>query len=207
MADFADLPRVEGDQSLEVPVVYINPNTWEAKERAKWEQFPTAVCGFDPNRVGNPPHRRSEREKRWPKMLYHAERRNGKVMCMEAPPHPLEFSIPEEFERVRDDAERFTRECQLIVNNEVEEANAKNSRKLWRDSIQEAIQACLDAEKAVSTATAHRHYEDSKMSEKAQEEIRKAEAEGDLHVPVIEEKPKAKRKYVRSGKYAKSPTA
>jgi hypothetical protein len=151
------------------------------KETAKFEQFHSAWTAGT-NGPGNPYVKRE-----YPKMLYRAQHFNGKVACMAAPPDPYNFKDHREAERAEEAARRFTEQCQRIVGNETERSRAMEDG--WREGPAEAVEYLLARDRAVSTADAHRAYEDRNMSEGAKREIAEASAEvGGEHLPEIPRK-------------------
>lgn len=163
------------------PGIIITPGSAAAKEYAKFEQFygSRLAPGEQP---GNPYVKRE-----FPKMLYRAEKYNGKVVCMAAPPDPAEFKDPREWERAEVAALKFTEKCQLIVRNETELSRAVESG--WRMSPEEAVAHVHNVDNRISEATAIRNWEDRNMSEMAKREIAQAmEESGGEHQPEIKER-------------------
>jgi hypothetical protein len=122
----------------------------------------------------------------FPKMVYRAERRNGKIACMESTPDRYDFRDDRTYMLAEESARVFTERCQLVVNDEREYARAMESG--YRESPQEAIQHCHDREDAFSKEVAHRNYDDRNLSEKAKAEIAEAEAQAGEPLAVIAEK-------------------
>ena len=177
--------------------VVVVPGSNYAKEMEKFEQFPSKFG----SRPGNPYAYRP-----FPKMLYRAEHWNGKATCMAAEPNPVEYSDPREWERHQELARRFTEKCQRIVNDEREMQAAMENG--WREGPLEAVEYLLGRDKDVSTATAHRHFEDRNMSEKAKAEIKAAEEEaGGAHIPEIPAKPIRRRGRPKGSKNRKPKVA
>lgn len=105
----------------------------------------------------------------YPKMLYRAQRTaSGK------------WSVGDPMD------ESFTRSCQLIVRDEVEERRANDNG--WRETQGEALayQKSLDDE--IARAAAEEAYRVSKMGKKAQAEAAAADAETMDHVAEVPEK-------------------
>jgi len=149
------------------------------REMRKFEQFPYSQwAGGDP---GNPYVYRP-----FPKMLYKAERYNGAVVCMAAPPDSHDFTDNRAYERAQEAARRFTEKCQRVVNDEREYARAREEG--WQESPQEAVEHVHRRDAAVSEAAAHRAYEDRNMSPAAKEEIAAVEAKTDDHVAEVPQK-------------------
>jgi len=80
-------------------------------------------------------------------------------------------------------AEAFTKRCQRIVKSEQELSAALEQG--WRKTQAEALEHHESKERILSTAAAHRAYEDSKMSEAAQAEAKAVEQETEHHVAEI----------------------
>jgi len=156
------------------------------KEMAKFEQFhsPWTAGTAGP---GNPYVKRE-----YPKMLYRAQHYQGKALCMAAPPDPIEFKDPREFERADESAKRFTEKCQRIVGDEAERSRAMEDG--WRENPVEAVECLLARDRAVSTETAHRNHDDRNMGELAKREIAAAVQEaGGEHIPELKRKPGRRR--------------
>lgn len=86
-------------------------------------------------------------------------------------------------------AEMFNNSCQMTVNDEREYQRAREDG--WRDSQAEAWAYHTGEEQKKSVEAAVRAYEDSKMSEKAQAEVRKIEeTTGAEHVLEVPEQPR-----------------
>lgn len=167
------------------PGIAIIPGSNYAKEMAKFEQFDSKFTAG--SRPGNPYVYRP-----FPKMLYRAQHHNGVAICMGAPPRPDDFANPNEYERACRQAEQVTRDCQKIVNNELEMSRAMEDG--WREDPAKAVEYLRNRDKERSTVTAHRNYEDRNMSEPAKREIAAAiEAVGGDHIPEIPEQPKKRR--------------
>lgn len=160
----------------------IIPGTPYAKELAKFEQFPSQyTIGTEP---GNPYQFRE-----FPKMLYRARHFRGKVACGAQVGRSSDYSSPQEYQQVLADAEAFTKDCQVIVNDESEQQKALESG--CRFTPQEAVDFVLERDKSIATAAAERAYSDTKMSEAAQREAAEAEEQSDgQHLPEIPEKRK-----------------
>lgn len=144
----------------------IVPGSNYANEMEKFEQFPSRYGGSP----GNPYQYRP-----FPKMLYRAEFWKGKAVCMAAPPDPLEYPNPSEFQRVEEAARRFSESCQLIVKGEVEYQRAMENG--YRESPDEAVSYLLSRRAAQGQAAAERAYADRGMSEAAQAEAKAASVE------------------------------
>src|SRR5262245_54529633 len=94
MSDIEYKPRNQDTDPLynREPGIALVPGSNFVKEVAKFEQFHSPfTIGAQP---GNPYTYRP-----YPKMLYKADKFNGKIVCMGAHPNPMEFMNPAEFER------------------------------------------------------------------------------------------------------------
>lgn len=164
-----------------VPGYHINPSGNEAKERAKWEQFPqtfTSVYG-----VGNPYVYRP-----YPKMLYKAGHFKGKVVCLAAEPDSSEYRDARDYQVAESQAKKFNDACMLIVNNDIEHSRAME--RGYRESPQEAVDHVLAMDRGVANSAAERNWQDRNMSELAKREIEAKIAEvGGEHLPEIERTP------------------
>lgn len=159
------------------------PGSKLAKEMERWEQFPSAWG----NNPGNPYKYRP-----FPKMVYKAQKFNGKPFVTLPEPVRYEYATRDEFKAAFDRKSNFDTQNQRIVNDESELSRAIEEG--WRPSPDEAIALVLSRDEQVSQATAEREYRDQFMSEKAQREIQAAkEAVGNEHLPEIPEKPVRRR--------------
>lgn len=117
------------------------------------------------------------RNHQYPKMLYKAFKgKDGTYKCMDSIPYESYlYERPELFDQAVKAANAFNSQCIRTVQSEREEKSAHSEG--WRESADEAISA---AKGEILTATlvagAEFAYEVSKMSEKAQAEVRYAEA-------------------------------
>lgn len=174
----------EGAQSANVDRpggVVIVPGSNYQRELGRFEQFPSKYTGDEG--PGNP-----YRYRPFPKMVYIAKKFKGKIVCMAAPPHPVEFVNPKEYERADEAAAIFTRECQRIVNDETEFQKAMEAG--YRESPAEAVEHAEKREDRKADATAERNYDDRHMSDKAKAEARaKEDAAGAEHLPEIPRTP------------------
>ena len=179
---------------VEVPPQPFPYSQSELKEMAKFEQFPskiTALAGVEP---GNPPHKLTDNQKRYPRMLYKAQRdpdQGGKWAVFREVPNQYGFRDPQEWQRAVASAEYFGRSCQMTVNSEDEHARAKAQG--WSDSSIEAMEYVTAERAAIGEIAAQRAYEDRNLSENAKAEAAAAESEHFGHLPAIPEKPKARR--------------
>jgi hypothetical protein len=174
----------EGSQSQNVDRpggVVIIPGSNYQRELGRFEQFPSKYTGDEG--PGNP-----YRYRPFPKMVYIAKKYKGKLVCMAAPPHPLEFVNPKEYERVEEQAAQFTKECQRVVNDESEYQKAMEAG--YRESPVEAVEHAEKREEKKADAAAERNWDDRNMSDKAKAETRKAEeAAGAEHLGEIPRTP------------------
>jgi hypothetical protein len=124
------------------------------KELAKWEQHPGRIT----QNPGNPYKYRP-----FPKMVYKAIKRDdGRIVCND--PHD----------------EQFSRRCQFIVKSEAELEKA--NRDGWRNTPTEAMEYAEGLERDIAQAAAEAAFHAQRMSEKAQAELAKADAENFEHV-------------------------
>lgn len=149
--------------------VKIEPGTAEAKERAKWEQFPTAFTDED-----NPPGNRYV-FREFPKMLYRAVVHNGKAVCMEPQPELRGGSAEAQAEHAYQMRlwEKRISDCTRIVRSEDEDRAAKHDG--WRESPAAALAQHEDRERELFRAEAEAAHAATKMSSKAQAERDKRE--------------------------------
>src|SRR5689334_155980 len=117
-----------------MPIVF-NPSTKYAEELRKWEQHHTrySVTPEGTSEPGNPYVYRE-----YPKMLYRAQVRNGRGMCLEPPPSPYDFDRPDAYERACLAHEAFNRSCYRIVKDESDELVAKGQG--WCETAKEAME-------------------------------------------------------------------
>jgi len=159
--------------------IIVVPGSPTAREYEKWEQF-NSKWGQNP---GNP-----YKYREFPRMLYKADRINGKPFVMFPDPVAYDYPTRDAFKAAMERKKSFDRNCQMIVKDESEMSRAVEAG--WRPTVEEAIAHALKRDEAVSTATAEREYADRNASEAAQREIRAAkEAVGNEHLPEIPEKP------------------
>ncbi len=170
------------------PGIAVIPGSNYQKEMAKFEQFHSKYTGAEG--PGNPYVYRP-----FPKMVYRADKYEGKVVCMAAPPDPYAFQMHPDptraYQNAQEAALRFSEKCQRIVNDEVEYSRAHEDG--WRDSPDEAVAHVLSRDQAVSTAAAERNYADRNMSEKARAEIAEALSNADGHLAEIPERPRRRK--------------
>lgn len=171
--------------NTEPGIAYAPGSLWQ-REMLKFEQFPwTRIAqGMTP---GNPYVKRE-----FPKMLYRAHHYQGQVRCMAAPPDVGMFTSQQELLRAEESARRFNESCCRVVQDEREMTRAMQEG--WREHPDEAVAFVKARDEAVSTAAAHRAYEDRNLSEKAKREIAEAEQEIDGHVAEVQRKPVRRRK-------------
>lgn len=130
----------------------------------------------------------------YPKMLYKAERRGGKIMCMESAPDRYSFSDDRAFILAEESARVFTDKCQTVVYNETE--HSQHMEMGWRESAAEAVAFINAKEDEHSLQVAHRNHDDRNLSEKAKAEIARAEAEAGEPLAEIERTPGRKSRKV-----------
>ena len=159
------------------PGIALVPGSAFLQEVSKFEQFDSKFT-MGTNGPGNRYVYRP-----YPKMLYKAHKYNGTPACMAAPPDPYEkWRDHTELIRAQEAAQRFNESCQMIVRSK--EEHERYEREGWRESPQEALDYIHALDKAVSTAAAHRAYEDRNVSERAKAELKAAHDEvGGMHVP------------------------
>ena len=140
----------------------ISPESEYGKELAKW----------------NKPHNPSDPRNQFPKMLYQAQKRPDGV-----------YSTGETNDALfggRDrSAEEFTRRCQKIVHSEAEERMAMGIGWCLTQAL--ALERLKSEEEYLSTAAAHRLYEDRNLSDAAKAEAAAADAATPEHLPAIPE--------------------
>ena len=154
------------------------------REMAKFEQFPHSKWAF-----GNPGNPYTYRP--FPKMLYKAERWNGKLACQEAPPQRYEFKDDKSFILAEEATLRWNANHQLTVKDEVEMSRAMESG--WRETPQDALDFAHARDEAHATAIAHTNYEDRHLSDAAKAEKLAAENEAGEPLPEIAAKPRGRR--------------
>lgn len=155
--------------------VVINPESDLGHELAKWEQHHTRLVG-DGQNPGNPYVYRP-----YPKMLYRAQRLpNGQIRCVAAPPNPLHFNDPKDYEREFERTEAFNKACQRIVGDESEHLIAQGQG--WCEDIPAAMAQAEREAAAISTAAAEAAYQAARMSERALAEFAAADAASEHHV-------------------------
>ena len=171
--------RFDQEQNLNwnrEPGIVVVPGSNYAKEMARWEQFPS--------KYGAPGNPYVFRE--YPRMVYRAELWQGKPVCMAAVADPSEFPNVNEFNRMEEQARKFSERCQRIVQDERELQAAMESG--WRTSPDEAVEYLQNKLRETANAAAVRNYEDRNMSEAAKAEAKAAVDEAGLHIGEIPEK-------------------
>lgn len=153
-----------------------------AKELSKFEQFPNRHC----ETPGNPYVYRP-----YPKMLYMAYKRNGKICCMDGAPDPYLFQTPQAYERAQQENERFNGSCQRIVGSDRELDNALGLG--WRGTPQEAMAHLEALEQDIGNAAAEAAYDAQRMSAKAKDELAAADKTTHEHVTDVIGTPKSRR--------------
>lgn len=159
--------------------IYITPQSEWGKTLAQFEQFPTPYAP----RPGNPYTYRP-----FPKMMYRAEKFQGRICIDGLAADRLSFRDDAEWTRAQEEAARFTERCQLTVQNELEMSRAYEAG--WRESPQEAVAHAEARDRDVSTAAAERAHADRHLSEAAQREVAQAEAAAEGHLAEIPERPR-----------------
>lgn len=148
------------------PGIVVVPGSNYAKEMQKFEQFPSKYGS-------NPGNAYVFRE--YPRMVYRAEFLNGKALCMAAPPDPMLFPNPSDFQRAEESARRFTERCQRIVKDAREYQIAMENG--YRNSAAEAVEYLLARQRSEGQAAAERQFADRNMSEPAKAEAVEAAKE------------------------------
>lgn len=178
---------VDPDYNREGGMV-VTPGSAHQREMAKFEQLPHSKWAF--GNPGNP-----YKFRRWPAMMYKAERRNGQIKCMESEPQPYEFQHERNYIQAIEGAKQFTAKCIRTV--ESQEQWARSMEEGYRDSPEDAIQACKERENAESTAMAHLNHEDRNIGELARREKTAAElANGNVPLAEVERTPVRRTKKV-----------
>lgn len=154
--------------------IVINPESEYAKELHKWNT-PKREGGYGANGY-----------EAYPRMLYKAmQKANGQYACMEMPPPRWSFPGGIDGDNAWGaaiaSAEAFTAACQMTVRSEDEERQAKNSG--WRNSPIAALDFAHQVEKDIANAAAEANFAAMRMSEKAQTERKKRDADTHKHVP------------------------
>jgi hypothetical protein len=109
----------------------------------------------------------------FPRMMYMAQRRPDGV-----------YSVGETEDRLAGgNVESFNARCQMVVNSEQEMSAALE--RGWRPTPREAMERHEAKETAISTAAAHRAYEDRNLSDAARAEAAAYEASTPEHVAEI----------------------
>lgn len=155
-----------------MPMV-ISPESDIAKEYAKWET-PRSQGGMRPDTF-----------EPYPRMLYQAQMRRGKVVCMDAP-----MAYPTDAEQL--EVESFNRRCTRIVRSESEYQQAKGVG--WFDTAQQAIDAKEKEQQDIANLAAERAFHDQRMSAQAREEVKAVEQQTHEHVVdvVAKKKPRGR---------------
>src|SRR5512139_1817610 len=151
-------PETDRNWNREPGIVVVEGSNY-ANEMAKFEQFPSRYGA-----PGNP----WRGPQPFPKMVYRAELYKGKIACGAASADPSEFSNPNEYFRMDEQARRFTERCQRIVKDDRElQAAMENG---YRESPSEAVAYLEGRQRAEAQASAEREYADRNMSEPAKAE-------------------------------------
>ena len=173
------------------------PGSKLALEMQKFEQFPSA---WGPN-PGNP-----YKYREFPKMMFKAQKINGKPFVMMPDPQRFDYRSRDEFKAAHEQKARFDADCQRIVQDDAERSRAIEDG--WRDTPDEAIAFVNARDDQVSQATAEREYADRNVSDAAKKEIRAAkDAVGNEHLPEIPEKPVRRRGRPKGSKNKPKPAA
>lgn len=144
-----------------MPMV-ISPDSEMGKELAKWDA-PKSQGGM-----------RADGYERYPMMLYRAmQRDNGQVMCLD---NPLRYRTEQE----QLACEAFNRQCERKVWNDAEYDVAKGQG--WHESQKDAVDAYEKEQQDIAELAAKRAYNDQRLSEKAQDEIKAVEQTTHEHV-------------------------
>lgn len=131
--------------------------------------------------------------KQFPMMLYKAKRRdNGKWAVVGEPkPDTLGFRTDNDWARYNAAEERFSQECQTIVETPEQLGEMKN--RGWRETPKEALEYAKASEDADGIEAALRNARDKNMSPAALAESARAEEEHFGHLPSIPESPTVKK--------------
>lgn len=141
-------------------------NSKFSRELRKWEQ-----PGYDP------------KQHPYPRMMYQAFKVNGRVVCMATTPSRFGFADDDSWKRACDQAEEFTRQCQIIVQDEEDET--RHHADGWREGPAEAVAHVNYLEDMIAKAAAERHASDRRFGEKAREEAAEVDASTPDHVPEV----------------------
>lgn len=192
------------DKDLDIPKApRFSPQ--EARELAKFEQFPSEITALAGKPPGNPWVFRP-----YPRMLYQAQRHpvNGKWVLFIDMPKRYDYPTENQWDMACEQARQFAAACQKIVHSEREHQAARDDG--WRDSAKEALEFREQELIKRGDEAAERNYRDRNMSEKALAEVEKAESAHFGHLPEIPETPlppRTKRKYTRRAKPEQTPAA
>ncbi len=173
--------------------VVINPESDLAKEMCKHEMLPSKYTG-DAG-PGNPwkgsAARRGEPGYPYPRMLYKAQKKNGRIQCRDVAPHPMDYGDQNSFERASLAVATFNAQCEKIVQSEAEYENARSQG--WRDTAPEAETYLAQLDQDIANAAAETAFHAKGMSAKAKAELAEADASTDKHVTDVRGIPKARR--------------
>jgi hypothetical protein len=122
----------------------------------------------------------------FPRMMYMARRRPDGVVSVGEVEDAI-FARPGQ-QPPPGAAESWSAGCQIIVNDEAEQAKALE--RGWRYTPAEAMTRFEEKERAIGEAAAVRAYEDRNMSDAAKAEIAEADAETEEHLAEVPEKKK-----------------
>lgn len=152
----------------------IQPESELGKELAKWEK-PYVYRPF-------------------PKMVYRAQKVNGKAYCVMPAPSQFGWRDAAEYQQAILHAEAVTMQNQLTVQNEDELKRARDNG--WRETPQAALDHLEAVEQDIAKAAAEANFGVRRMGEGAQREHKAAT--DSTHEHVVDVKPK--RKYSRKSK-------
>ncbi len=173
-----------------MPIIIPHDSEW-GKELAKWEQHRTKYVG-DEQQPGNPYTFRP-----YPMALYRAAKTpNGKVVCMQADPDPVQYPDDKALERAQREVAAFNQRCFMKVGNDEEERRAKNDG--WRNTPAEALAQFEAREQEIARASAEALHAAQGMSGKAKDELAAAGEETHEHVTDVKGGSKQTPKFARS---------
>lgn len=153
----------------------INPHSALGKELRKWEQHRSELVPRGTN-PGNPYVFRE-----YPKMLYRAQQApNGQYACILPMPHPYAFEKPDLYQQAILMVDSFNRGCTRIVGNESEERVARGQG--WSLDTKGAMEQREAEQQAIGNAAAEAAYAAQRMTERAREEMKAADASTSQHV-------------------------
>lgn len=151
--------------------IIITPESALGLELAKWEQFPSKITDAPGN---------SYVYREYPRMVYRAALRAGKIRCLDVAPDPFHFDKPAEYDRAILETERFNQQCQHVVRDDSEYIRALEQG--WRNTPAEACAALEVKAQGIGDAAAEVAFQAQSMGAKAQAELKAADADTDAHV-------------------------